>query len=70
METIECRGRRLGVDRRRLSLPTEFSERRSPEDRRGGVERRSCLERRSSKGFRSLVGLDRRKCFSKKKLVI
>jgi hypothetical protein len=60
MESLNCGGRRSGNDRRQLSLPIEFPERRLAEDRRSGVDRRSGLDRRSPKGFRALVGLDRR----------
>ena len=34
-------GRRIGLDRRRLLIPTYCPERRSGQDRRGGLERRS-----------------------------
>ncbi len=61
MEYLDYGGRRLGNDRRQLSLPIEFPERRLAEDRRRGADRRSGLDRRSPKGFRALVGLDRRK---------
>jgi len=65
MKIPDCGGRRLGVDSRQFSAPIDFPERRSTGDRRSGVDRRSGLDRRSKKGFRSIVGMDRRKSFSK-----
>ncbi len=68
MGRVDCGGRRSGDDRRQLDRPIEFPERRSAEDRRRGDDRRNGLDRRSSKGFRALVGRDRRWCFRKKVL--
>jgi hypothetical protein len=68
MGRVDCGGRRSGDDRRQLALPFEFPERRLSEDRRGGDDRRSGSDRRSRKGFRALVGLDRRRWFGKKVL--
>jgi len=68
MGRVDCGGRRSGDDRRQLARPIKFTERRSVEDRRRGDDRRSGLDRRSSKGFRAMVGLDRRRRFRKKVL--
>ena len=38
---IDRGGRRSGIDRRRLLIPSYSPERRSGQDRRGGLERRS-----------------------------
>jgi hypothetical protein len=57
-------GRRLGTDRRRSSDPVDFPERRMLADRRKGNDRRSGFDRRSEKGFRRLIGWDRRRWFN------
>jgi len=66
MEILDHGGRREMTDRRQVSQPLDFPERRSAEDRRGDTDRRSGQDRRSIKGFRAVVGIDRRKRFRKK----
>jgi hypothetical protein len=57
-------GRRNGVDRRRIIVQIDFSDRRSGNERRSGFDRRSGFERRSPEGFRAIFGMDRRgSCF-------
>jgi len=61
MELIDNGGRRLATERRQLSVQINFPDQRSGKERRGGVGRRIVLDRRSKKGFRAIVGADRRK---------
>ena len=56
-------GRRRGFDRRQSSIDIDYLDRRSGYERRSGTDRRSGFDRRSSEGFRSIIGLDRRKSF-------
>ena len=65
MQITDNGGRRSGSDRRQLSNPIHFSDRRLLCDRRKELDRRSGLDRRSEKGFRKLIGMDRRRWFSK-----
>ncbi len=63
MEIFDNGGRRSSIERRQLCPPINFADRRSDSDRRSGFDRRSGLERRSPKGFREIVGMDRRRWF-------
>ena len=53
--------RRSSSERRQSVFPINFMNRRFGEDRRNGSDRRSGVDRRSPKGFRRLIGSDRRK---------
>lgn len=63
MKVNDKGGRRSGLDRRLVSSLVNHPERRTGRDRRSRRDRRSGLDRRSAKGFRRLVGLDRRRWF-------
>ncbi len=63
MEINNHGDRRSELDRRQLSLPIHFSDKRFGNDRRSGSDQRSGLDRRSPQGFRSIVGMDRRRSF-------
>jgi hypothetical protein len=56
-------GRRTQTDRRQSASSIDFPDRRSGNDRRIHTDRRKGVERRSPEGFRSIVGMDRRKLF-------
>lgn|GEM_PF-6544427 len=58
--SVDTDGRRSGMDRRVLSDAFYHPERRSGNDRRCGADRRSGFDRRNPKGFRAMIGLDRR----------
>jgi hypothetical protein len=40
LDVIDCGGRRLGIDRRLLSIPRKGKDRRSAKERRSGIDRR------------------------------
>ena len=61
MEILDTGGRRSGIERRQSIFPINFLDHRNGDDRRNGIDRRSGLERRDPKGFRRLLGMDRRK---------
>jgi hypothetical protein len=61
MKIADNGGRRLATERRQLSDQINFPDRRSGRERRGRVDRRIVLDRRSQKGFRAIVGSDRRR---------
>ena len=63
METADKGGRRLSTDRRQILSEIDFDDRRSGGERRSGTDQRSGLDRRTRKGFRAMIGMDRRKCF-------
>jgi len=65
MEINDLGGRRSGFNRRQFSYSSYMPERRSDTDRRSGFDQRCGSDRRDPKGFRSLVGMDRRKWFGK-----
>lgn len=58
-------GRRRGSDRRSQNQPIPFSERRCGSDRRNGGDRRSGKDRRSRRGFRCMIGSDRREAWAR-----
>ncbi len=60
METLETGGRRFGSDRRQFLSTILAPDRRSVGERRGGADRRVGTDRRSPKGFRAIIGQDRR----------
>jgi len=60
MQIDDHGGRRFVTDRRQILSPINFSDRRSDRDRRSEDDRRSGSDRRSEKGFRSIIGMDRR----------
>ncbi len=60
MGSIETLGRRSSSDRRQFLSTILASDRRSAGDRRGGADRRGGTDRRSPKGFRAIIGQDRR----------
>ncbi|MFC1814074.1 hypothetical protein ACFL03_15430 [Thermodesulfobacteriota bacterium] len=61
MKKVDNGGRRLATERRQLPVQVNFPDQRSGKERRGGVDRRIVLDRRSKKGFRAIVGSDRRR---------
>jgi len=61
MEIVDSGGRRFATERRQLSVQINFPDQRASKERRDGVDRRIVLDRRSKKGFRPIVGSDRRK---------
>jgi len=61
MKIADNGGRRLATERRQLSDQIHFPDRRSVRERRDRVDRRIVLDRRSKKGFRAIVGSDRRR---------
>ncbi|MCG6894643.1 MAG: hypothetical protein LJE65_13650 [Desulfobacteraceae bacterium] len=63
-DQMDCGGRRFGPDRRQQSDSGCDPERRSGRERRILADRRSGFDRRSPKGFRRLIGLDRRRWFT------
>lgn len=65
MDIKDNSGRRSGVNRRQAAIPINFPDRRTGQERRSGSERRSGDDRRNPGGFRSLVGLDRRRSATK-----
>ena len=56
-------GRRTVTDRRHFVSEGCFQEKRSGNDRRNLPDRRCGLDRRDTKGFRTIIGMDRRKIF-------
>lgn len=61
--TTDKGGRRAGIERRQTSYTAFIPERREGDDRRSGMDRRNGLDRRSRRGFRRLIGMDRREYF-------
>ena len=70
MEIKDHGGRRSGIDRRETAIQLTFTDRRSGLERRSGFDRRSGKDRRSNRGFRYLMGTDRRKWFRTPDLIL